>query len=254
MRDLSQNPQADMPVTSEFGMDSTIDIERPSSQHERGLLNNLLKRHTAQMATAQSSTDSPALIESQVIQLHAQLVARHDGGTFTAKASDGQELFPVKKAFSCLHEVLVVDHVLVSGSIRDGFYVLAIIERPAQDLGTEPQATTILQLGENVRLNAGHLAIEAQSHQLSVQNFQVIAQQYHVNSTQVSYRGQTMQYYAAQLDENYAHAKRFVAGSDTVHALNFEYIAEQTARIHGLNTFINGEKLLKSDGQLMMVG
>ena len=49
MRDLSQNPQADMPVTSEFGMDSTIDIERPSSQQERGLLNNLLKRHTAQM-------------------------------------------------------------------------------------------------------------------------------------------------------------------------------------------------------------
>lgn len=205
---------------------------------------------------------------------------------FTAKAADGQALFPVKKAFSCLYQPLVGDQVLISGCLHDGFYILAIIERPELEQGEQE---TVLDLGEHVRISAEQLKIEvnqahihsaewihqaetyglnveefklgAQNYQLSAQAYEVNAQAYEVSaeayevsSTKVTYRGQNMHYYAAQLDENYGQAQRFVAGSDKVHALNFEYRADQMARIHGNNTFINGEKLLKSDGQLMMVG
>lgn len=233
---------------------------------EATLLNPLLQRSTGQQEPS----------EFQVVQLHAQLVEQHEGGLFTAKAGDGQELFPVKKAFSCLHHPLLGDKVLVSGCLRDGFYILAIIERPEMSAGSEAgraeqavaPAEIVIDLGEHVRLQAGHLAIEvnegkvqsqhwthqSQVYQLSAQAYRVGAHDYQVDSTTVTYRGQTMQYYAAQLDENYGQAERYVAGSDKVHALNFEYKAEQMARIHGNNTFINGEKLLKSDGQLMMVG
>lgn len=210
------------------------------------LLSHLLKRHKFQSHTELHNAEST--LRHQVIQLHAQLMVMHDEGVFTAKVSDGQELFPVKKAFSCLHEVQIGDQVLVSGSIHDGFYILAIIERP------QTNDETVLRLGQNVRLEATELKLVAQSHQLEVQRYQLLAQHYQVDSTYVTYRGQSMQYYAVKLEENYAQAQRFVAGSDSVQALNFDYRAEQTARIHGVNTFINGEKLLKSDGQLMMVG
>ena len=214
--------------------------------HAESLLSHLLKRHKLQSLAEQH--DAESTLRHQVIQLHAQVMVMHAEGVFTAKVSDGQELFPVKKAFSCLHEVQIGDQVLVSGSIHDGFYILAIIERP------ETSGETVLQLGEQVRLEARDLKLVAQSHQLEVQRYQLLAQQYQVDSTYVTYRGQAMQYYAVKLEENYAQAQRFVAGSDSVQALNFDYRAEQTARIHGVNTFINGEKLLKSDGQLMMVG
>lgn len=250
--DLNHSQQVDTLMQSEQLLDTARAAEHSSSEPDSALLNNLLKRHNPRIATAQTAPE--AILEQQVFQLHAQLVARHEEGVFTAKVSDGQELFPVKKAFSCLHEALVGDQVLVSGSIRDGFYILAIIERPVSAMPTESVQETVLQLGKHVRLEAEHVTLKAQSHQLSVQHFQVAAHQYQVDSTQVTYRGQTMQYYAAQLDENYAQTQRFVAGNETVHALNFEYSAQQTARIHGVNTFINGEKLLKSDGQLMMVG
>lgn len=211
---------------------------KQQTQHEHSkLLGELLERKKAEEIT-----------DTEILQLHADIVQVHDDGTFSVKSHDGQALFPVFKAFSCLHQPMVGDKVLLSGCVRDGFYILTILYRP---IAKEP---VVLDLGEEVQVKARALSFHAQEVNIESQYYRQHAGEYQLNSANVVYRIKNLQSYVASVEENYSQVQRYVTGTEQVHALNFTYTADQIVRIQGNHTFINGEKLLKSDGQLMMVG
>ena len=197
-------------------------------------------------------------------------ITRRDSETFVVLTSAGD--IEAMRAASCLLEPIVGDRVIVAGSRREGFYVLAILTRE-----DGAQSTVGLEGDLVIRLRSGRFVVAAQEgvDVVSPGGMSVAAGRVNVNAvdgnvvlTRLTYVGT---YVRGEIDKIKLFAKgvdsvvervtqkvkrsyRSVEETDQVRAERIDYAASKTLSLHAENALVTAKELVKVDGEQIHMG
>ncbi|WP_186332399.1 DUF3540 domain-containing protein [Bordetella genomosp. 13] len=194
--------------------------------------------------------------------------AADDIGFIVGDQARGRQ-YPVRRAASCLLMPQPGDKVLVSGDAAGGLYIIAVLEqaqRGSTTLHVEGELALsadvlALKATSRVSLETDAFALRARSGAVDAADWTVKSHSYTLASVNLSvasiaarYTGDHRESYFQSVRETTGQSTRYVAGTDTVQAVNLDYAADFIARLSGDTTFINGETLVKADGKQILVG
>lgn len=181
-------------------------------------------------------------------------------------------VYQARRAVSCLIEPETGDRVLFCIPYSSAGYILAVLERKADN------AATISVDGDlNLRLDKGGLSVTAQSGVAlaSQRKISLLSSELDVNAVtgnltvqQMTFTGGLLQAYlekiklfASSLDsvlerlhQRVKRSYRFVEETDQVRAQNIDHRAEKLLNLRGKNAVINARELIKLDGEQIHVG
>jgi len=199
----------------------------------------------------------------------AFLVEAHDHARFTVSNREHGRRYEVKRAASCLLLPEPGDKVLVSGDAAGGLYIIAVLEqRTAGSMTLQVDgALTVcadelsLQGGRRLAMNTEAFSLEAGSGAVDAKSWTVKSHYHMLASAELNvvaraskYSGDQRESYYRSVTETVGQSSRYVAGTDTVKAINLDYAADFIARLSGNTTFVNGETVVKADGKQILVG
>ena len=199
----------------------------------------------------------------------AFLVETHDHARFTVSNREHGRQYEVKRAASCLLLPEPGDKVLVSGDAVGGLYIIAVLEqRTAGSMTLQVDgALTVcadelsLQGGRRLAMNteafsldAGSGAVDAKSWTVKSHYHMLASAELNVVARASKYSGDQRESYYRSVTETVGQSSRYVAGTDTVKAINLDYAADFIARLSGNTTLVNGETVVKADGKQILVG
>lgn len=185
----------------------------------------------------------------------------------------GGELVRAARSKSCLVEPAIGDTVLVARSEHHGSYVLAVLASPDD----APETTVEVEGDLRLRSRSGKVAISADDtvsvvagKTIAVTAPAVVAKTTKATlfSDSLSYIGKTID---AQVDRvrqigrslesvfdtattKVKHCFRTVEGVERVQANEMHVRVESTLNVHGKNTLMTAEKLVKFDGEQIHLG
>ena len=170
-----------------------------------------------------------------------------------------------RRAASCQLLPEPGDMVLISGSLPDQVFVIAVLERR----GPAPLRT---RLGEDVTLSvetAGRLTVSAErSLTLKADDVGVIGRSAHliVSQLKASARaavfslqssrliGDLVETSLGRLSQLLGSSQRTVEGLDQTRSGDIDYRAAQTVSLHGQHLFADADKLVRIDGDQVHIG
>jgi hypothetical protein len=209
-------------------------------------------------------------IESREAFQEVGEVVAAEGARFDVRADHG--VLRARRAVSCLVEPEVGDVVLLSSTAGGGSYILAILEREegaATALRLDGDLSIALPRGrftvaaqEGVDLvSAESLSITAGSVHVSAVDGEIALERLTVLSTHVRAELERVKLLAGSLDAAVErlslHAKRSyrtVEELDQVRAEQIDYTAEKIMNLHGKNTLVTADELVKLDAAQIHVG
>ena len=209
-------------------------------------------------------------LEDDPVSHDVGTLVRVEGPVFVVRTRSGD--LEAARAATCLLEPSAGDRVLVAGSCSEGWYVLAILTRAAG-----ARAAVTLDGDLEIRLPSGRFTVAAQDgvDLVSGGDVSVVAGRIDVNAAdgnvvlgRLTFLGTFVR---AEIEKIKLVAERFdsvvervaqrvkrsyrsVEESDHVRAERIDYSAKKTASLHGENTLLTAEELVKIDGEQIHVG
>ena len=197
-------------------------------------------------------------------------VVKKDGPALVVRTPTGD--LDATRAASCLLEPAEGDRVLVAGSRREGWYVLAIL---ARDDGAS--AAVALDGDLTIRLGSGRFVVAAQEgvELVSGTSVSVVSGRVDVHAadgnvalgrltflgTLVRAEIESIKLFASQLDavvervaERVKRSFRTVEETDQVRAERIDYAAQKSMSLHAENALVTAKELVKLDGEQIHVG
>jgi hypothetical protein len=184
-----------------------------------------------------------------------------DGGTVEAK-----------RAMSCMLDPAVGDRVLVA-LIGDGsVFVLAVLEREGDAPGTMsldrdltvdlPEGRLSVVTGQGVTMaSAGGVSVVAPSvdvkavdGRLGVERLVVTGRHLLAELANVKVAAEAIDSVADRVRQSVKRAYRFVSELDQLKAKRVDWAAEKTMHLHGENTVLTADELVKVDGEHIHMG
>ena len=190
-----------------------------------------------------------------VFRVIGDLVAETESG-FRVATDQGD--FVAQRATSCLLAPQVEDRVLLVGEPSGALYILAVLERSAD---SETRLST-----------AGNLILESESGKVAVQGQEgvdlrtsgrlgMIAGRLEARAATASFAlgavklmGQSVDAVLGRVAQRVKTSIRSVEHMDQLRAGQVDYRAEGLMKVHGQNTIMTAEKLVKADGEQVHLG
>lgn len=197
-------------------------------------------------------------------------VIRTSGSMFVVETEGGE--ITAKRAASCLLEPAPGDMVIVAVATADQAYVLAVLEReegaPGRislegDLDVDlrggqlrlkaeegvtlasPKDVSVISSGVRVRAITGEVALQSLSFLSTVVRAEV---------EKAKLLAGSLDSVMERLSQRVKRAYRVVEETDHLRAARVDYAAKETMGLHGANTLVTAEELVKLDGEQIHVG
>jgi Protein of unknown function (DUF3540) len=216
------------------------------------------------MTNAAKSLDATTMFQDIGTVTHAELPR------LMVKSTTGD--LEATRAASCLLEPCVGDRVLVAGSRREGFYVLAILTR---EEGT--RAAVSLDGDLEVRLRSGRFVVAAQEAidlvsagqvtvvsegvavhaavgDLAIDRLTVVGALVRAEIDAIKLFARRVDSVVERVAQRVKRSYRTVEETDQVRAERIDYVAKKTAHLHGENALVTAKELVKIDGEQIHVG
>lgn len=197
-------------------------------------------------------------------------VLRREGAESIVRTGRGD--FWARTAASCLLTPEAGDEVLLCVLEPQGCYILAVLERGGEsearvslpgDLTLElphGQLTVSAARGLNLSTPAA-LGLSAAELTLTAAETSVLSRQVNLVGTllraelhEIKALAQTCDSLFERAVQRVKSAYRFVTDTEHVRAARLDYAAEESLRLHGRDTLLTAERLIKADGEQIHLG
>lgn len=209
--------------------------------------------------------------ETQNYRVFAEIECCDDEGTYQIHSEDGT-LKKVQKAFSCLIEPLKGDKVLVEAQIGGKAYITNVLERTSNEV-----STIKVQGGLTLRIEEGGLQVQSESGidlstlqtmSITSEQMDIRADEGNIYFSKLSYLGQSlvsklesisifggiMNFIMDTVIQKSKTSHRVIEDSDYVKSRHINYQAKHIMQMHGKNTLLTAEELIKLDGDQIHLG
>ncbi|MGN8080971.1 DUF3540 domain-containing protein [Variovorax sp. 22077] len=208
--------------------------------------------------------------ESGAVNALGTVVSALPGGLYSVE-SDGRVLH-CQRAASCLLRPEIGDLVLVSGPDSSRLYLTAVAEQADartsrldvsgdMTLASERGAVSIesatqlsLRGREGVRMDAPQLEIDANTADCRVGRLAYSGEEAEVRVLGIRVIGRVYEAIVERLVHLSKTAFRMTEGIDQVRASHIDYQATEMARLHGKNTVVTAQDLIKADASQIHMG
>ena len=190
-----------------------------------------------------------------VFQTIGHLVAAEEHG-WTVRTDEGS--FQARRATSCLLQPQIGDKVLLVGEPLGELYVLAVLERQegvSHCLSTDGDLKIELQKGRfTVAASEGVDLVSAREVSLLSKRIEARASEGLFSIGKVRAMGNALDAVYERLSQTVQVAFRKVHKLDRLQAGQIDYSADGMARVHGENTVLTADGLVKADGKQIHIG
>jgi hypothetical protein len=199
----------------------------------------------------------------------ATVVGERDGAWLLA-GDEGE--FEARRAASCLLEPALGDEVWFVGRVDRGHFVTAVLERAASDsparlrvdgdaelaagghLRVEGEAGLELATKQRLDLSSDELRVRARLGQVILDECSLVLRKLLSHVTRGTYVGKVLETLVDRVRQHSKTSYRSVAEIDQVQAGVIDHRASASAQLHGKQTLITGEELVKADGGQIHIG
>lgn len=181
---------------------------------------------------------------------------------------------PAKRAVSCLLEPAPGDRVWAVGQSGEGFFVIAVLERDPRTLasGTKLQFDGDVTLAASGRmalsapdgigfttaakleLHADELEVAARSGRVVLERAAMVAGSLLAHLRKSTVVGQAIETLVEHVTQHSKTSYRSISELDHVHASTLDYRADGLASVHGKQTLMTANELVKVDGGNIHLG
>lgn len=185
----------------------------------------------------------------------------------------GADLVRAARAKSCLLEPARGDTVLVSRSEHHGSFVLAVLDSPEENSGCTVDIEGDLTLrsktgkvaitagetvsvvaGKNLAINTPEIAANTAKATLFADSLSYVGRTIDAQVERVRHIGQKLESVIDIVTERVKYSSRTIEKIEKVQANELHVRAESTLNVHGKNTVMTAEKLVKLDGEQIHLG
>lgn len=181
-------------------------------------------------------------------------------------------IYQARRSVSCLLEPLVGDKVLLVTDTEGGDYVLAVLERAADQLATLnlPGDTQIsAQAGRlslsardgigmasagEIAMQSGSLKVEALKGEVTVHDLSLVGEAWRSCVDRVKSVGKTFDSILERCHQRVSRSYRVVDEMDQVKAGQIDYQADSSLQLHAKYTLMTADELVKVDGEQIHLG
>lgn len=209
--------------------------------------------------------------DEQVYRVFAKIIHCDESGCYQVKSEYGV-IDSVKQATSCLIEPLEGDRVLVEGRIDGEMYITTILERVS-----EVAPVIKIQGGLQLRVEGGKLQIQSEegidlttlgSLCMTSEQLDLRADEGNVYFSKLSYIGKNlmsqiesisalggiMNFIVDTVVQKSKTSHRVIEDTEYVRSRHINYQASHNMQMHGKNTMLTAEELVKLDGEQIHMG
>lgn len=197
-------------------------------------------------------------------------VIRTAGSAFVVETEGGE--ISAKRAASCLLEPAPGDMVLVAIASADQAYVLAVLEReegaPGRisvdgDLDVElrrgrfrvtAEEGVTLASAKDVSVVGSGVNVRAITSEVALQSLSFLSTVVRAEVEKAKLLAGSLDSVLDRLSQRVKRAYRVVEESDHLRATRVDYVAKETMGLHGANTLVTAEELVKLEGEQIHVG
>jgi hypothetical protein len=184
----------------------------------------------------------------------------------------GQGIVHARRAVSCLVEPAPGDVVLLSSTAGGAAYILAILEReegaaaaiqldgdlsialPRGRFTVAAQEGVDLVSAESLSITAGSVAVTAVDGELALERLTLLSTHVRAELEKVKLLSGTLDAAVERLSLHAKRSYRTVEELDQVKAEQIDYTAEKIMNLHGKNTLVTADELVKLDAAQIHVG
>jgi Protein of unknown function (DUF3540) len=171
----------------------------------------------------------------------------------------------VRRAASCQLLPAVGDKVLVSGTLPDQAYVIAVLERasdaPLQTALGEGVTLSVSAPGklsiattQLLQLESDEMVLKGRKGLVSFSQLKTIVGEAVLGLRQGRLFGDLFETSLSRLSQVLGNSQRVVQGLDHTRAGNIDCQADETIHIHGRNVLADASKLIRVDGEQVHIG
>jgi hypothetical protein len=197
-------------------------------------------------------------------------VVRTDGGALVVRAGSGH--YEARRAASCLLEPQPGDVVLIAVLPSGLCYVLAVLDREqgaAARVALEGDLEIKLARGrlrvaaqegvdvasaKEISLLSGGLRVHASEGSVVVQRLSMLGGLIQAEVEKVKVLAGSIDSVLDRISQRVKRAYRTVEEMDQLRAERVDYVAKKSMRLHGENTVMTAEELVKIDGEQIHLG
>ncbi len=211
-----------------------------------------------------------SLLVAPEVQQTFGIVEGQEGAQLLVRV--GSDLMHAVRAKSCLVEPARGDTILVARSEHHGCYALAVLASTDPEAGatiavegdltlrsnhgkiaiTAPTVTVVAQ--KNASIHAPELLATAQKATLFTDALTYVGRTIDAQVERVRHVGQSLEQVIGRVSSRVKYSNREIEEVERVKANELHMQAESTLNMHGKNTLMTAEKLVKLDGEQIHVG
>jgi len=212
-----------------------------------------------------------ALLAAPEVQQTFGVIEGKDDRHWLVRA--GADLVRATRSKSCLVEPANGDTVLVARSEHHGSYLLAVLASPDEkpacaidvdgDLTVRSKSgkvaivageTVSVVAGRNVAVTAPELSANTMKATLFADSLSYVGRTIDANVERVRHFGKRLESVIDVVTSRVKHSHRTIEEVERIKAKELHVRAEATLNIHGKNTLMTAEKLVKFDGEQIHLG
>lgn len=171
----------------------------------------------------------------------------------------------VRRAASCQLLPAIGDLVLISGSLPDQVYLIAVLERrgpaplrtslgEAVTLSVDKPGTLTIDAAQALNLTAGEVNVVGRTARLLVSEVKACAREAVFSLQTARLIGDVFESSLGRLSQFLGSSQRTVEGLDQTRSGDIDCRATQTISLHGQHLFANADKLVRIDGDQVHIG
>lgn len=210
-------------------------------------------------------------IDEQAYRIFAEIISCEEDGHYRVESKHGV-IENVKQATSCLVEPIERDRVLVEAQMDGEMYITTILERVS-----EAAPIIKVQGGLQLRVEGGKLQIQSEegidittlgSLSMTSEKLDLRADEGNVYFSKLSYIGKNlmsqiesisalggiMNFIVDTVVQKSKTSHRVIEDTEYVRSRHINYQASHNMQMHGKNTMLTAEELVKLDGEQIHMG
>lgn len=181
-------------------------------------------------------------------------------------------VYQARRSVSCLLEPMVGDKVLLVTDTEGGDYVLAVLERAADQISTLnlPGDTQInaqagrlslsardgigMSSAREIAMQSGSLKVDALKGEVTVHELSLVGEAWRSCVDRVKSVGKTFDSILERCHQRVSRSYRVVDEMDQVKAGQIDYQADSSLQLHAKYTLMTADELVKVDGEQIHLG
>ena len=177
-----------------------------------------------------------------------------------------------KRAFSCMIQPELHDQVLLEGDRDSGMYITAILQRSSDTVPTidlpsglniEAQGSRLrltseegieLSTHQTMRMDAQRLVLRSDEGDVLIKRLSLLGKQLIGQMDKVNVLGKIISVLSDRILQKSKTSHRVVEELDSTRSRHIDYQASHNLQLHGENTLMTADKLVKMDGDQIHLG